>query len=87
MLEAIALDLSKSETSKQKLDKSKGAGLREHQESAATIHGADRLALGLSLNSAVAEYRALRASVIRLWQEEVKDQSTELKPDQLEFIA
>jgi signal transduction histidine kinase len=34
---------------------------------AATSHGTDRYSDGFDLNALVAEYRALRASVIRLW--------------------
>jgi diguanylate cyclase (GGDEF)-like protein/PAS domain S-box-containing protein len=72
MLKAIALDLSKPESEKQKVDKSKGEAAGRSDETAAKVHGADRLALGFTLDSAVAEYRALRATVIRLWQDEIK---------------
>jgi diguanylate cyclase (GGDEF)-like protein/PAS domain S-box-containing protein len=71
MLEAIALDLTKSESAKQKSDKSKGEGPSNNSQTAAGVHGAGRLAAGFTLNAAVAEYRALRATVIRLWQEEL----------------
>ena len=76
MLETIALDLSTAETSQEKSDKSKGKEGDRAKKSAAKVHGADRLALGFTLNSAVAEYRALRVSVIRLWEEEIKKSST-----------
>ena len=72
MLEAIAKDLSQPESAKQKADKSKGNGARDKDETAAKAHGFDRLALGFSLDAAVAEYRALRASVIRMWQDEIE---------------
>jgi diguanylate cyclase (GGDEF)-like protein/PAS domain S-box-containing protein len=72
MLQAIALDLCKPESEKQKADKSKGEAAGKNDETAAKVHGQDRLALGFTLNSAVAEYRALRASVIRMWQDEIK---------------
>ena len=79
MLEVIAKDLSEPESAEQKEDKSKGDGAGKKDETAAKAHGADRLALGFSLNAAVAEYRALRASVIKLWQDEIeKTQSTKL---------
>ena len=76
MLQTIARDLSKPESSKQQAEKSKGGGAGNDGHTAAKVHGADRLALGFTLNSAVAEYRALRASVIRLWQEEIKKEPT-----------
>jgi hypothetical protein len=65
MLQAIALDLRKPESEKQQADKSKGEAAGKNDETAAKVHGQDRLALGFTLNSAVAEYRALRASVLR----------------------
>jgi len=72
MLQAIAQDLSKPESEKEKADKSKGEAADRNDDTAAKVHGADRLALGFTLNSAVAEYRALRATVVRLWQDEIK---------------
>lgn len=68
ILEAIAADMETSQTRKEQQDKSKGlrAG-RGDGDSAATAHGAGRLAHAFDLNQLVSEYRALRASVIRLW--------------------
>lgn len=78
MLQTIALDLSKPESEQQKADKSKGKAADKNDETAAKVHGADRLAMGFTLSSAVAEYRALRAMVVRLWQDEIKrDSSTQ----------
>lgn len=67
MLETIAADLARPETTHNRAEKSKGH--RPNNKTAAAIHGEERLELGFSLVSAMAEYRALRASVIRLWQE------------------
>jgi diguanylate cyclase (GGDEF)-like protein/PAS domain S-box-containing protein len=69
MLETISADLAKPETADEEIEKSKGHDdASENKKSAATIHGKDRLALGFNLDAAVAEYRALRASVTRMWQ-------------------
>lgn len=69
MLEAIAADLAQPQTTQEETEKSKGHNdLSPQHESAASTHGTERLALGFSLNAAMAEYRALRASVTRLWQ-------------------
>jgi len=69
MLETISADLAKPETAYEEIEKSKGHNESlKNQTTAATVHGKDRLALGFSLDAAVAEYRALRASVTRLWQ-------------------
>ncbi|RZA09312.1 MAG: GGDEF domain-containing protein [Moraxellaceae bacterium] len=70
MLEAIALDLAAPQTVSEADLKSKGlSDVPDEQETAASIHGLDRLSLGFSLDAAMAEYRALRASVTRLWKE------------------
>lgn len=69
MLETIAADLAEPQTRREEIEKSKGNNDHpEIQKTAATTHGKERLASGFSLDEAVAEYRALRASVTRLWQ-------------------
>lgn len=67
MLNTIAADLARPETAHAQSEKSKGH--RPVKKTAAATHGVDRLAAGFSLVAAMAEYRALRASVIRLWQD------------------
>lgn len=72
MLEEIVLDLAQPQTAHEKSEKSKGhSDSAPEDETAASTHGTERLASGFSLNAAMAEYRALRASVTRLWQEEL----------------
>lgn len=69
MLVAIASDLRKHQTDEEEAEKSQGRKIpASNKETAATAHGKERLALGFSLLAAMAEYRALRASVTRLWQ-------------------
>ncbi len=70
MLKVIALDLETPQTLREQEDKSKGTE-DDHVDSvtAATSHGADRAAIGYSPTHMVAEFRALRASVLRLWSE------------------
>lgn len=67
MLETIAADLARPESAHDQAEKSKGH--RPDTKTPATTHGVERLELGFSLVSAMAEYRALRASVTRLWQD------------------
>ncbi|MGZ4980842.1 MAG: diguanylate cyclase domain-containing protein [Methylobacter sp.] len=70
ILRTIAADMARPETAHEQIEKSKGQRQPpKNGDTAATMHGAYRQLLGYSLNSTVAEYRALRASVIRLWQE------------------
>jgi signal transduction histidine kinase len=68
ILLAIAKDLGSSQTALAQSDKSKGlAPPLSARETAAATHGALRHLSGFDLNQLGAEYRALRASVIRLW--------------------
>ncbi|MES2977707.1 MAG: sensor histidine kinase [Pseudomonadota bacterium] len=68
ILKAIALDLDSSQTALAQAEKSKGLALPlSARETAAATHGALRHLSGFDLNQLGAEYRALRASVIRLW--------------------
>jgi signal transduction histidine kinase len=71
ILLAIAKDLESGQTSEAQEDKSKGLAPRlSARETAAATHGFLRLASGFDLTQLGAEYRALRASVIRLWTQE-----------------
>ncbi len=68
ILLAIAKDIDSSQTASARADKSKGlAPALSTRETAAATHGALRHLSGFDLNQLGAEYRALRASVIRLW--------------------
>ncbi|MBA3771708.1 MAG: sensor histidine kinase [Ramlibacter sp.] len=68
ILLAIAKDLESTQTAAAQSEKSKGLGpTLSVRETAAATHGALRHVSGFDLNQLGAEYRALRASVIRLW--------------------
>jgi hypothetical protein len=68
MLEAIAKDMETAQSDHQQAVKSKGHGpIYEGVETAAAAHGVRRHAVGFDLRQLVAEFRALRASVLRLW--------------------
>lgn len=69
MLKAIAHDLAQFQSAEQQSAKSKGNAPEPvgDAETAATSHGTDRYAEGFDLDALVSEYRALRATVIRLW--------------------
>ncbi len=70
MLKAIAADLETPQTKPEQARKATG---KEDailgSNTAATAHGTDRAATGFSAVDVVAEFRALRASVVRLWSE------------------
>ena len=69
MLVIIARDLETTQTNREQKDKSLGKSDAKRRESttAAQEHGAGRAESGFTLGQMVAEFRALRASVIRLW--------------------
>lgn len=71
ILRAIALDLETAQTAKEQTRKSKGSNALSGG-SAAAIHGVVREASGFTLAQLIAEYRALRASVLRLWQQQAE---------------
>jgi signal transduction histidine kinase len=73
MLRFVAADLATGQTVDEEIAKSHGRGehLPEGEQSAAHDHGLQRLADGFDLVQMVSEYRALRASVTRLWAKEV----------------
>ena len=65
----VAADLESPQTSSEQVDKSHGieSGDGALRNSAAEIHAALRLADGFDIDQMVAEYRALRASVVKQW--------------------
>jgi PAS domain S-box-containing protein len=72
MLRATVIDMRGDQTDEEQCEKSRGRGKgREGQgvNSASEAHGVARMGSGFDLAALLAEYRALRASVIHLWRE------------------
>lgn len=71
ILDAIALDMRQPQTGRQQHEKSLGHAphIESADVTAAEVHGELRAAAGFDVNQTASEYRALRASVIRLWME------------------
>ena len=67
VLKAVAADLDTPQAEHESIAKSKGQGPQAADDTAAEIHGADRVASGFTGEHVMAEYRALRSSVLRLW--------------------
>ena len=69
ILRAVATDLLSPQTAEAQAEKSKGRApkLFEASETAAQTHALLRAKSGFDINQLAAEYRALRASVLRLW--------------------
>ena len=86
MLEAIVMDMDTAQSGKEQRDKSMGlAHLDPDTESAATSHGALRRNSGFSVIQVTAEFRALRATVLRLWLVQVKDVTEATANDLIRF--
>jgi signal transduction histidine kinase len=69
ILAAIAEDLERPQTAAAQEEKSHGKAERpsDELESAAETHADTRMVSGFAIDAMIAEYRALRASVVRLW--------------------
>jgi signal transduction histidine kinase len=80
ILRVTARDMRSPQSAKQQSDKSKGhggGGAESGQlDTASQEHAVARLGEGFNLLEVVSEYRALRASVLRLWQEAVSAPSS-----------
>lgn len=77
ILQATARDMKSTQTADERTTKSQG---RRHQDEdsnsldgASDAHALDRLGQGFNMLEVMSEYRALRASVLRLWQNSYPD--------------
>jgi signal transduction histidine kinase len=84
ILEAIAADMETIETPREQLEKSRGLDPVDVR-SAASTHGTLRHVSGFSLIQLTAEYRALRATVLRLWLPEVTQFDAGVASDMVRF--
>ena len=73
MLDAVVADLNTPQTPLQQSEKSKGQAPEGARETYAETHAAARLADGYTIDQLVSEYRALRASVLKLWAKQPKE--------------
>jgi signal transduction histidine kinase len=86
MLKAIADDIGHSQSAKQQIQKSKSeAPDNTSKQSSASSHGATRLASNFSMLQVSSEFRALRATVLRLWLPQVGKMSDETIYEMVRF--
>ncbi|MES2756986.1 MAG: HAMP domain-containing sensor histidine kinase [Pseudomonadota bacterium] len=86
ILQAIALDIATRQNPAEQLEKSQGRAPDEDTiESAASIHGALRHDSNFSLIQLSAEFRALRATVLRLWLPQVSAMSATTVDEMVRF--
>ena len=67
MLLAVADDLDQPQSEGERVAKSQGLGDRDHEDTASETHAEARLLSGYTIVQLVSEYRALRSSVLALW--------------------
>lgn len=88
MLIAVARDMSSEQTASEQKEKSEGdadSGDRSRIDAASVSHGGERVGSGFALQDVIAEFRALRASVIRLWQQSMPESGEHLVDDLVRF--
>jgi signal transduction histidine kinase len=89
MLLAVATDINSPQSLRQQAEKSKGIGesgkCSDRVDSASGLHAISRVESGFDIRQLVAEYRALRASVIHLWAKGVKQPGPEQLEDLIRF--
>lgn len=74
ILRATARDMQNPQSLQQQASKSKGDGgaggaASDRLDKCSDLHGVERMGSGFHITDVVSEYRALRASVLRLWRE------------------
>jgi signal transduction histidine kinase len=85
IIQAIALDIESAQSDAQQTAKSHGDGALKYARSAASIHGTLREVSGFSLVQLTAEFRALRASVLRLWLPHVREFNQDVHEELMRF--
>ncbi|MES2759978.1 MAG: HAMP domain-containing sensor histidine kinase [Pseudomonadota bacterium] len=85
MLMVICTDLDTHQDEQDSVDKSKGKAPAVAKDTAAETHAEDRLHSGFTIEELTAEYRAMRASVLRLWQRREKGADELAVQDMLRF--
>ena len=73
ILTAIVNDMNSRQSSEEQAEKSKGRGDAQRLGKIGRLHATLRIEFGFKLGQMVAEYRALRASVLRLWEKKGAD--------------
>jgi signal transduction histidine kinase len=72
LLRVIAKDLETPQAERESIAKSKGLAPQGTEDTPAENHAAHRVAAGLNGDQVMAEFRALRSSVLRLWARRIE---------------
>jgi signal transduction histidine kinase len=79
ILTAVVDDLGRSQTTEEQSLKSKGLGSARVMGASGKLHADHRIQHGFSFRSVLAEFRALRATVLRLYEESGASDLTEVR--------
>ena len=85
VLRVIAADLETPQAEHESIAKSKGLALVAGANTAAETHAEERVAAGFSGEQVMAEYRALRSSVLRLWARDAGHTTSDSLVDVIRF--
>lgn len=87
LLQAVVKDLQQTQSAAQQEEKSKGEPAEEDvdRKSASAVHGDLRHASGFTMLQLTAEFRALRASVLRLWKPHIGPMTEEVLDELMRF--
>ena len=86
ILMELTEDMETAQSARQQADKSKGEESKPGEaDSAASAHGVERHYSGFTLTELAAEFRALRATVLRLWLPEVSTMTEQVARDMVRF--
>jgi signal transduction histidine kinase len=79
LLTAVVQDISITQTSEEQSLKSQGSGSAKTMEASGKLHADDRIHHGFTFRSVLAEFRALRATVLRLYEENGASDLTDVR--------
>jgi hypothetical protein len=79
ILTAVIRDIGSAQTSEEQSLKSQGQGSAKIMETSGTLHAEDRLRHGFTFRSLLAEFRALRATALRLYEESGEGDLTDVR--------
>ena len=79
LLTAIVVDMETHQTPHEESRKGRGMGVLQKMMASGNLHADARLGHGFTLAKLVAEFRALRASVLRLYEESGETDLTEVR--------
>ncbi|NHZ62395.1 sensor histidine kinase [Massilia genomosp. 1] len=85
VLKVIVKDLETDQSESQSIAKSKGMAPLAQADTAAEVHATARMSSGLNSDQVMAEFRALRSSILRLWARSVPITTAEEIQDMVRF--